>query len=63
MPNRITEIFPAQSLIFIMLCGAGLIVFIFLIIIPSQKTAAELDSKIVELERRIGEQRTLTPVF
>ncbi len=63
MPNRITEIFPAQSLIFIMLCGAGLIVFIFLIIIPSQKTAAELDSKIEELERRISEQRTLTPVF
>ena len=63
MPNRITEIFPAQSLIFIVMCGACIILFIFFVILPSQKTAAELDSKIEELEKRIGEQRTLTPVF
>ena len=63
MPNRITEIFPAQSLIFILICGAGIIVFVFYIILPSQKTAADLDTKIEDLERRIGEQRTLTPVF
>jgi Tfp pilus assembly protein PilO len=63
MPNKISEIFPAQSLIFILMCGAAIILFIFFIIIPSQKAAAELDSKIEELEKRIGEQRTLTPVF
>jgi hypothetical protein len=63
MPNRVTEIFPAQSLIFILLCGAGIVVFIFFIILPSQKTAAELDTIIAELEALIGEQRTLTPVF
>lgn len=63
MPNRISEMFPPQSLIFFLICGAGIVVFVFFIILPSQKTAAELDSNIEELEKRIGEQRTLTPVF
>ena len=63
MLKKITEIFPAQSLIFFLLCGAGIVVFIFFIIIPSQKSTAELDTHIEELEKRIGQQRTLTPVF
>jgi len=63
MLKKITEIFPAQSLIFFFICGAGIVVFVFFIIIPSQKSTAELDTHIEELENRIGQQRTLTPVF
>ncbi len=63
MLKKISEIFPTQSLIFILICGAGILAFIFLIIIPSQKTAAELDAEIEKLESRVSEQRTLTPVF
>ncbi|UCE52165.1 MAG: hypothetical protein JSV31_23335 [Desulfobacterales bacterium] len=63
MLKRIFEILPVQSLIFFSICAAGILVFIFLIIIPSQKTTAELDKRIEELEKRSGEQRALTPVF
>ncbi len=63
MIKQITKIFPAQSLIFFLICGAGILVFIFFIILPSQNTAAELDKNIEELEDRIEEQRILTPVF
>ena len=41
----------------------GIIVFVFLIIIPAQKTSAELDESIDDLSRRIDEQRILKPVF
>ena len=63
MLKRIFEIIPAQSLIFFSICVASILVFIVLIIVPSQKTAAELDTRIEELEKRNAEQSALTPVF
>ena len=63
MINKISKIFPTQSLIFFLICSAGILVFIFLIILPSQNTAADLDKNIEELKARIDEQRILTPVF
>ena len=57
------SILPTQSLIYCFICGAGIIVFIFLIIIPSQKTSAELDRDIEKINDRIEEQRILRPVF
>jgi len=63
MIKKITEIFPPQSLIFFIICGAGILVFVFLIILPSQKTVADLDNEIDLLQSRIEEQRILTPVF
>jgi len=63
MIKKITAIFPAQSLIFFLICGAGILAFIFLIILPSQKAIADLDVEIDKLEGRIEEQRILTPVF
>ena len=63
MLKKIFEIIPAQSLIFFSICVASILVFIVLIIVPSQKTAAELDTRIEELEKRNAEQSALTPVF
>jgi Tfp pilus assembly protein PilO len=63
MLKRIFEIVPAQSLIFFSICVASILVFIVLIIVPSQKTTAELDTRIEELEKRNAEQSALTPVF
>jgi Tfp pilus assembly protein PilO len=63
MLKKITEIFPAQSIVIFLVCCFGIVGFIFLLILPRQDLAAELDDNIVELEKRIGEQRTLTPVF
>jgi len=61
--KKILSILPTQSLIYCFICGAGIIAFIFLIIIPSQKTSAELDRDIEKINDRIEEQRILRPVF
>ena len=52
-----------QSLIYFLICGAGIIIFVILIIIPAQKTSAELDREIKKLNARLDEQRILKPVF
>lgn len=54
---------PTQSLILFLLCGAGIIVFVFLIILPTQNTSAQLDKDITATSDRIEEQRILKPVF
>ena len=63
MLNKITEFIPAQSLIILLICVGGILLFVFMLIIPRQNMATELDQSIDELENKIGEQRTLTPVF
>jgi Tfp pilus assembly protein PilO len=52
-----------QSLFVFVLCVVGVMTFLILIILPSQKTSAELDREIDKLNVRIEEQRILTPVF
>ena len=45
------------------MCTAGILVFIFLFILPAQKTSAELDKKIEEKQAQIDRQKILKPVF
>ena len=54
---------PTQSLFLFLLCGAGIIVFVFLIILPTQDTSRQLDQDILKISDRIEEQRILKPVF
>ena len=61
--KKINSILPAQSLIYFLICGTGILVFVLLIIIPTQKTSAELDRDIDKLNARIDEQRILRPIF
>jgi cell division protein FtsL len=61
--KKINSILPTQSLIYFLICGAGILVFVLLIIIPTQQTSAELDRDIEKLNARIDEQRILKPVF
>ena len=61
--KKINSILPTQSLIYFLICGAGILVFVLLIIIPTQKTSAELDKDIDKLNARIDEQRILRPIF
>jgi hypothetical protein len=61
--KNILAILPTQSVIYFLICGAGVIVFIFLIIIPNQNMSAELDQEIDKLNDRIEQQRILRPVF
>lgn len=61
--KQILSILPTQSIVYCLICGAGIIAFVFLIIIPSQKTSAELDRDITNVTDRIEAQRILRPVF
>jgi len=54
---------PTQSLVLLALCGAGLIGFVLLVILPSGRLSAELDLDIAALTARVEEQRVLSPVF
>jgi len=61
--KKILAILPTQSLILFLVCGAGILAYVFLIILPTQKNSAELDKDIVKIGDRIEEQRILKPVF
>jgi hypothetical protein len=61
--KKILSFLPTQSLFLFLLCGAGIIVFVFLIILPTQNTSTQLDKDILKIRDRIEEQRILKPVF
>jgi cell division protein FtsL len=61
--KKINSIRLTQSLTYFLICGSGILVFVLLIIIPTQKTSAELDRDIDKLNARIDEQRILRPIF
>ncbi len=61
--KKLLSILPTQSLIYILICGVGVLLFVFFIIIPTQKTVADLDKEYKKISDRIEEQRILKPVF
>lgn len=61
--GKLGSLLPAQSLILLILCGAGLLVFLLFIILPGKRLSAELDRDIDGLKSRIEEQKILSPVF
>jgi len=63
MINKISSSPLAQNFIIFVICVVGILAFFLLVILPSQKTSAELDQDIERLNTRIEEQRILTPVF
>jgi hypothetical protein len=63
MTERLSKNPLSQSLLVLVICVVGVLTFFFLILLPSQKTSAELDKEIDSLNVRIEEQRILTPVF
>ena len=63
MPDKISSNPLAQSFAILVICAVGILAFFLLIILPSQKTTAELDREIAKLTVRIEELRILTPVF
>ena len=54
---------PQQSIIYLALCLAGVLIFVFLGIIPASRSMADLDRQNIEVKYRIEEQRTLTPFY
>lgn len=61
--KKYLAILPTQSLICFLLCGAGIVAFVFLIIVPNNNAGAELDKEIEKINERIEQQRILRPVF
>ena len=62
MAGRISTIPLAQSVLIFIVCLVSILAFVLLIILPSEKSAKELDQEIEKLNARIEEQRILTPV-
>ena len=63
MVDRISTNPLAQSVLIFIVCLVGILAFVLMIILPSEKSAKELDQEIAALNTRIEEQRILTPVF
>jgi Tfp pilus assembly protein PilO len=63
MADKMSKNPLSQSLLVLVICVVGVLAFTLLIILPSQKSSAELDREIDKLNVRIEEQRILTPVF
>jgi len=63
MSDKISSSPLAQSFVILVICAVGILAFLWLIILPSKKTSADLDREIESLNVRIEEQRILTPVF
>ncbi len=61
--GKLGFILPPQTLIMLVLCGVGILVFLLLVILPAQRLSAELDRDIENLQSRIEEQKILSPVF
>ncbi len=55
--------FPQQSVVYLVICLSGIAIFVFLGIVPSQRSLGELNSRIAAAGLRIEEQRTLSPVY
>lgn len=54
---------PQDSIVYLLVCISGLVIFIFLGLVPSHRNLAELESKIGEANLRIEEQKTLAPIY
>ena len=54
---------PRKSLIIILLCIGGILLFFFGVLFPQRQTMAQLEHEITGLEPRIAEQRALFPLY
>lgn len=54
---------PRQSVIYIVVCLTGILIFVFAGIIPAGRSLAELDGQIADARYRMEEQKTLAPLL
>lgn len=62
MAEKITATIPRQSLIYILVCLAGLVIFILAGILPNIWTMEELGKQTADARFRLEEKRTLNPI-
>jgi hypothetical protein len=61
--QKLNSHIPHQSLIYLGLCLTGVLVFVFMGIIPAYTTLAELDTKAASISQRIEEHNILLPFY
>lgn len=54
---------PQQSIIYLAVCSLGIIIFILLGLVPTQRDLTSLNEKIANAKLRIEEQKALQPVY
>ena len=54
---------PTKSLLYLLIFGGGIAIFVLMIILPAQNTAKNLDQEIGKIKSRIEEQKILSPVY
>ena len=59
--QKTTIKFPRQSIIYLLLCLTGVLIFLLAGILPNSRTMAELSTKTTNAQFRLEEQRTLSP--
>ena len=59
--QKMTIKFPRQSIIYLLLCLTGILIFIFAGILPNSRTMAELSTKTTDAQFQLEEQRALSP--
>ncbi len=53
----------SQSIIYLMLCGGGILTFILLAILPYKQAIRQMDEDIQNINAQINEQKVLQPIF
>jgi Tfp pilus assembly protein PilO len=54
---------PTKSLMYLLIFGGGIAIFVLMVILPAQNTAKNLDLEIGKIKSRIEEQKILSPVY
>jgi len=55
--------FPRRSIIYLLICGTGVLVFLLAGIYPSYRHMVRIDGSIADLKAQIEEQRVLFPIY
>lgn len=61
--RKLNSRIPRQSLIYLGICLAGVLIFVLWGIVPAYMTLEELDTKSTSLSQRIEEQKVLLPFY
>lgn len=59
--QKMAVTFPKQSVIYLVLCLTGILIFVLAGILPNSRTMAELSAKAEDARFRLEEQRALSP--
>jgi hypothetical protein len=54
---------PTKSLLYLLIFGGGIAIFVLMVILPAQNTVKNLDLEIAKIKSRIEEQKILSPVY